>query len=142
MPALAPIGRVLFALIFLLSAPLLFKHESISAAATAGLPFATMLVPLAGILAFIGGLSVALGYRARWGAVALVLFLVPVTLVMHRFWGISDPQTAQMQMANFLKNMALIGGACFIAYAGAGAYSLDARSHRGMLAGEHGLMAR
>jgi putative oxidoreductase len=102
----------------------------IAAAAAHGTPWANVLVPFAGILAFVGGLSVAVGYHARWGAVALILFLVPVTLVMHRFWGLDDPQQAQMQMINFLKNVALIGGAALIVVHGAGAVSLDARAHR------------
>lgn len=130
MTALAPIGRVLFSLIFILSAPTDFKHPAIAAAASHGLPFASLLVPLAGILALLGGLSLALGFHARVGAIALIVFLVPVTLVMHRFWGVPDAQVAQQQMTNFMKNVALIGGAAFFVYAGAGAYSFDARAHR------------
>ena len=40
-------------------------------------------VMLAGATAFLllGGLSLLLGIRARWGAVLLVLFLIPVTVV-------------------------------------------------------------
>ena len=64
-----------------------------------------------GILALLGGLSILLGYRARFGAFLIVLFLVPVTLFMHKFWGLSDPQMAMMQRVNFLKNVALLGGA-------------------------------
>ena len=91
---------------------------------------ANVLVPLAGVLALFGGLSVALGFHARLGAAALAVFLIPVTLFMHKFWGIADPQQAEMQMQSFMKNVALLGGAAFIMYAGAGAYSLDARAHR------------
>jgi putative oxidoreductase len=53
------------------------------------------------------------------------LFLVPVTIVMHQFWGLSDPQMAAMQKANFLKNVALIGAALMIMYYGSGPVSLD-----------------
>ncbi len=130
MPAFAPIGRIMFSLIFLLSVPNHFKHETIAYAAAAGVPLANVAVPLAGLIALIGGLSLALGFHARVGAIALLVFLVPVTLFMHRFWGISDAQQAQMQMINFMKNVALIGAALFFVYAGAGAYSLDARAHR------------
>ena len=130
MQAFAPVGRVLFSLIFLLSVPNHFKHETVAYAAAAGVPVANVAVPLAGILALVGGLSVALGFHARLGALALLVFLVPVTLFMHKFWGIADPQQAQMQMINFMKNVALMGAAVFIVYAGAGAYSLDARAQR------------
>lgn len=130
MQAFAPIGRIMFSLIFLLSVPNHFKHETVAYAAAAHVPLAHVAVPLAGLLALLGGLSLALGFHARMGAIALLVFLVPVTLFMHKFWGLSDAQQAQMQMINFMKNVALMGGALFFVYAGAGAYSLDARSHR------------
>jgi putative oxidoreductase len=120
----------MFSLIFLLSLPNHFKQQTIDYAAAAGVPLAHVAVPLAGLIALIGGLSLALGFHARVGAIALLVFLVPVTLFMHKFWGISDPQQAQMQQVNFMKNLALMGGALFFVYAGSGAYSLDARAHR------------
>ena len=127
MSALAPIGRVLFSLVFILSAPHLFLHGP-AAAESAGLPMAHVLVPLAGVLALLGGLSVAVGFHARLGALALVAFLIPVTLVMHRFWGLDDAQLAQAQMTQFIKNVALLGAATYLVYAGAGAHSFDARA--------------
>jgi len=47
--------------------------------------------------------------------------------MMHRFWGISDPQAAQMQMIMFMKNISILGGALLITQFGAGSASLDAR---------------
>jgi putative oxidoreductase len=102
-----------------------FSRGAIDSAAAHGVPFAVVLVPLSGILALVGGLSVLLGYRARFGAFMLLLFLVPVTLVMHKFWGLSDPQMAMMQRANFMKNLSLIGAALVLMYYGAGPVSLD-----------------
>jgi putative oxidoreductase len=125
MRALVPIGRVLFALIFVASIVGHFSSSEISEAAAHGVPLATLAVPLAGIIALLGGLSVMLGYRARFGALLLVVFLVPVTLFMHKFWGIADPQLAMMQRIQFLKNMALVGTSILIMYFGSGPYSLD-----------------
>ena len=71
-----------------------------------------------------GGLSVLLGFHARLGAWLLVLFLAPVTLTIHRFWGIPDRGAAAMQRIQFIKNSALIGAALLIAYLGSGPYSL------------------
>ncbi|MBI5532793.1 MAG: DoxX family protein [Deltaproteobacteria bacterium] len=122
----APVGRAMFALIFLLSAPKHFSHQVIAYAASAGVPYAALLVPASGILALVGGLSVLLGYRARLGALLLVLFLVPVTLMMHRFWSLTDPMMIQMQMAMFMKNVAMLGGALLVLHFGAGAVSFDA----------------
>ena len=42
------------------------------------------------------------------GIAALVLFLVPVTVVMHPFWRESGA-TRMMDMVNFTKNVGLLG---------------------------------
>jgi putative oxidoreductase len=125
MRALVPLGRVLFAVIFVASIAGHFSSAQIDAAAAHGVPLAIIVVPLAGILALVGGVSVMLGYRARFGALLLLAFLVPVTLVMHRFWGIADPQLAMMQKVNFLKNASLAGTCLLIMFHGSGPYSLD-----------------
>ena len=88
---------------------------------------ASIAVPLSGIMALLGGLSVALGYKAKWGAWLLVFFLIPVTLMMHNFWVVKDPMMAQMQEAMFMKNLALLGAALFISQVGSGSLSLDNR---------------
>lgn len=125
---LVPIGRALFAAIFILASLGHFSPRTIGYAASAGVPLPSIAVPFSGVLALVGGLSVLLGYRARLGAVLLVVFLVPVTFMMHKFWAVSDPAMAQMQQVMFMKNLALTGAALLIAYFGAGPVSLDARS--------------
>jgi len=125
MRAIVPIGRVLFALIFLTAIFGSFSHGTIAAASAHGVPLANLLVPASGVIALAGGLSVLLGYRARFGAFLLLVFLVPVTLIMHRFWGVADPQVAMMQKVQFMKNLSLIGGALLIMFYGAGPVSLD-----------------
>jgi putative oxidoreductase len=122
---IAPLGRVLFALIFIMSAMGHFSGKLVPYAAAAGVPMAQIAVPVAGMLALLGGISVLLGWQTRIGALMLVLFLVPVTLFMHRFWGLPDAQMAQMQQVNFLKNLALLGGALLLFYFGPGPMSLD-----------------
>ena len=89
---------------------------------------ASVLVPISGVMALAGGLSIVLGYKAKWGAWILVVFLVPVTVTMHRFWGLADPQMATMQTIMFMKNLSMLGAALLIAYFGAGPLSLDAPS--------------
>lgn len=125
MRSLVPVGRALFALIFITSVFNHFTGAGIAQAAAHGVPLATVVVPLSGIVALIGGLSVLLGYRAQFGAFLLVMFLVPVTLFMHRFWDIPDPNMAMMQKAMFMKNLSLVGGALLIMYYGSGPVSLD-----------------
>lgn len=123
-----PIGRFLFSLIFIMSGLNHFSSGSISYAASSGVPFADILVPISGVFAILGGLSVLTGFHARFGALLLLMFLIPVTLLMHDFWTIQDSQMAQDQMIHFMKNLTMIGGAILIAFYGAGPISID--NHR------------
>jgi putative oxidoreductase len=125
MRAIVPVGRVMFALIFVASIIGHFSGAEIAEASAHGVPVAHLLVPLAGIIALAGGVSVILGYRARFGALLLLVFLVPVTLVMHKFWGLPDPQMAMMQKISFMKNVSLCGACLMIMHFGSGPYSLD-----------------
>lgn len=119
-------GRILFATIFVIAAPAHFSSQTIQYASAARVPFASILVPFSGVLALLGGLSVALGYKANLGALLLVLFLVPVTIMMHNFWAVQDPMMARMQQVMFFKNIALLGTAFLISYFGSGPLSVDA----------------
>jgi putative oxidoreductase len=121
------LGRVLFALIFLMSGPRHFMSQTIAYAASQGVPMASIAVPFSGLLAFVGGLLILLGYRARIGAWLIALFLVGVTPMMHNFWAVSDPMARQMQMIMFMKNVAMLGGALMISQFGSGPWSLDRR---------------
>ncbi|HEY3818017.1 MAG TPA: DoxX family protein [Polyangiaceae bacterium] len=122
---LAPLGRLLFAAIFILASFGHFSSREIAYAAQQGVPYAHALVPISGVIALVGGLSVLFGFKAKLGAWLLVIFLVPVTLTMHAFWRAHDPMMAQMQQAMFLKNVSMLGGALLIAYFGAGPISFD-----------------
>jgi putative oxidoreductase len=93
-------------------------------AESAGVPAPTFMVPLSGIVAILGGLSIALGYHARFGALLIVLFLIPVTFIMHDFWNETDEMQYRMQMVNFMKNLGLMGGAFILAYFGSGPLSI------------------
>ena len=123
----ALLGRALFGLVFVAAAPAHFSQLTIDHAMLHGVPLANILVPAAGLMAFVGGLCVMLGFRTKIGAGILVAFLVPVTLSMHDFWNVSEPALHAMQHAMFMKNVALIGGALLLAYFGAGPLSIDAR---------------
>jgi putative oxidoreductase len=125
--AVVVLGRFLFALIFLMAGANHFNKQTIGYAASQGVPLAAIAVPLSGVLAIAGGLSILLGYRAKLGAWLIVLFLVPVSLMMHKFWTVTDPMMAQLQMILFMKNVAMLGGALLISHFGAGPFSLDAR---------------
>jgi putative oxidoreductase len=106
---------------------------AVAYAGSKGVP--ELLLAGATALEIFGGVSLLAGWRTRWGAAALIVFLVPVTLVFHNFWA---PQGAevQLQMIQFLKNVAIGGGLFAVIGAGPGAISLDAqrvsREQRGL----------
>ena len=56
----------------------------------------------------IGSLSLLFMVQPRGGAICILIFLIPMTLVCHPFWfGIGDSFYQQLNI--FLKNLALIG---------------------------------
>jgi putative oxidoreductase len=76
-----------------------------------------------------GAVMVLLGWRARFGALLLVLFLIPTTLVYHDFWILTGVQRTA-QMLQFLKNLSIIGGLLMVCAYGSGPLGLDGRRRR------------
>jgi putative oxidoreductase len=105
---------------------------TVAYAASKGVP--EVLLMGATALELLGAISLVLGLKTRWGAVALIFFLVPVTLVFHDFWAAQGPDV-RLQSIQFLKNLAIGGGLVAVLGVGAGALSLDARLARGRGAG-------
>ena len=120
------VGRIFLALIFVVSGvgKITGYAGTASYMASKGLPLVDVLLPLTILIELGGGLLLALGWKARWAAAAILLFLIPTTLIFHQFWGI-DPKLAQMQQIHFLKNVAIMGGMLMVIAGGAGAWSLD-----------------
>lgn len=118
-------GRVLIALIFIVSGfgKIAGFAGTSGYMASKGLPLVPVLLVLTIIVELGGGLMVLLGIKARWASTALLLFMIPVTLIFHPFWAV-DAASAQMQQIMFLKNLAIMGGLLYIAAFGAGRYSL------------------
>lgn len=123
-----PTGRFLYALVFLLSSLGHFQRSTIEYAASHGVPMANILTPFSGLMILFGSLSIMLGYKSRFGALLIILFLIPVTLVMHDFWNLSDPMQVMIQRAMFMKNTSMLGAALLIFYFGSGPLSLDNRN--------------
>ena len=135
------VGRVMLALIFLMSA-IGNKIPNFNGVAgymaSEGVPLAKIM--LAGAIAFliVGSISIILGYKARFGAALLLVFLVLATYFFHDFW--TWPENAmwvlslnsdvqmpvqQIEMISFMKNMALMGAMLLIVSNGSGPWSLD-----------------
>jgi putative oxidoreductase len=93
---------------------LLHLGEKVGYAAFKGVPLPLLSIIVASILLLIGGMSILTGYRPTLGVGAVILFLVPVTLLMHNFWTIADPQMRMIEMHAFQGNVALIGSALLL----------------------------
>jgi uncharacterized membrane protein YphA (DoxX/SURF4 family) len=74
-----------------------------------GVPFPAFAQGLTGVMLLLGGLSVVLGIYPVVGVVLMIAFLLPVSLMMHNFWKVEDPQLRMNDKINFLKNIALLG---------------------------------
>ena len=138
MSALAPIGRFLFALMFILSG---YRHlqntEALAGyAASQGIPMPEMAVIASGIMLLVGGVLVLVGAFARFGALLVAIFLLVAAFTMHRFWAIEDPMAAQMQFSHFMKNLSMAGGAFLLMYFGPGPFSIHWARRRRATSGD------
>lgn len=109
------IGRLLLGGMYLWSgiANLIELDGKAGYAASKGLPAAVVFVALASLLLLAGGISIATGLRPQLGVVAIALFLIPVTLIMHNFWALTGMQRI-VELHSFQGNLGLLGGALML----------------------------
>lgn len=119
------IGRILISWIFLYSSVGQVTQFSlnVSHVAAQGMPFPPLAIVASIVIQFFGGLALLVGFKGRITGWILFLFLIPVTLMLHKFWGVAARPGQEIQ---FFKNMGIMGGLLFIGTFGAGAYSVDA----------------
>lgn len=111
------IGRILFGGYFLWNGlnHVAFGTQALTGyAQSKGVPTPKLAVLGSGLLLLAGGLGIFLGIYIEWAVVCLALFLVPVSFKMHNFWAVTDPMQKMMEMVQFTKNMALLGGALML----------------------------
>jgi putative oxidoreductase len=117
------VARILLSIIFILSG--FMKLADIAGTASYfagfGLPAPTASAVIVGLIELLGGIAILIGFKTRIAAWVLAVFSVATALVAHTDF--SD----QMQMVNFLKNLAIAGGFLALAVEGAGSISLDGR---------------
>jgi uncharacterized membrane protein YphA (DoxX/SURF4 family) len=87
-----------------------------------GIPIAALFLAGSIFLRIAGGLSLVLGYQAKWGAILLMIFLIPTTLIFHTQF------SNGAQLTQFLKNLGILGGLLIIVYYGPGPVSIDNRA--------------
>ena len=136
-PKISLVGRLLLAVIFILSG--LSKipgwEGTLGYMATKGIPAPGLFLFCAIVIELIAGICLLVGYRSRESALLLFLYLVPVTLIMHKFWGLA-PADSQMQLINFLKNVAIMGGLLQVVAFGPGVISVDYKKRPESVVGE------
>jgi putative oxidoreductase len=123
----ALIGRVLLAIIFVQSGwSKIGGYEGVAQyIASKGLPLADILALAAIVIEFGGGLLIVIGWKARWAAAAMVVFLLVITPLFHKYWGPDvPPAQVQSQKINFQKNLSILGGMLLLVAFGPGRISI------------------
>jgi putative oxidoreductase len=109
------IGRILFALLFLISGLTVhFNRQGIEYARAYNAPAPELLVPASGAAIVLGSVLVGFGIWADIGALLIAAFLIGITPIMHAFWKEAEEQMKQVQIAMFTKNTALLGAALIV----------------------------
>lgn len=122
----ALIGRILLAAIFIMAG--LNKLGGIegvtNAIAGKGLPMPQVLAWLTVAIELVGGILLVVGWKARWAALAILLFTLLSAFLFHPYW--TFPAEQRMDQYNaFWKNIAICGGMLMVFAFGPGRYSLD-----------------
>lgn len=107
------LGRLLFGGFFLYNGINHLKERKTLGqyAQSKNVPQPEAMVAASGVLLLAGGASILLGIKPKYGAAAIIGFLLGVSPVMHDFWKQEDPAQRMNDMINFSKNLALLGGA-------------------------------
>lgn len=126
------LARILIAFVFIYEAldAIVFFDKTKATMTAYGLIFQQdiLLLSLITILC-VGGLLVLIGYYANFGALLLLMYWLPFTLIVYSFW--NDPQEYQrLHALYFMRNMALCGGLLLLIANGAGKYSVKRLIHK------------
>ena len=121
-------GRILLGWIFLASGWAKINNIAGTTAYMAGLGLSPpeACAYFASIVELVLGVALILGLATRYAGIAAFIWVLIATAIAHRYW--TYPAAAQgAQYNNFLKNLAIMGGALYVFVYGAGSYSADAK---------------
>ncbi len=126
-PILPLAGRILIGLIFLVAGvrKVMGFAGTVAYLSKLGFPAPEVMAVIALVIEIGGSLLLIVGWRTRWAAWLLVLFVVVAAFAAHRFWEITDAGQYFNQMNHFLKNVAIVGGLLYVATFGPGSASVD-----------------
>ena len=123
--AILLVARMLLGVMFLIYGFNSFPNGLENYLRSLGMPMPAVMAPIGSTVEIVGGLGLILGLMTRYATALLVLFVVIATVFAHRYWEYADAARVA-QMANFWKNITIIGGMAALFCTGGGRYSLDA----------------
>ena len=125
-PMVLVVSRALLSAVFLVAGvrKILIWGPQVAYFTKLGFPAPEFFTVLAIVIELGAGLALLVGWKTRWAAWLLALFVLIAALMAHRFWQFDAAQQAN-QMNHFLKNLAIIGGLMFVAAFGPGPASVD-----------------
>jgi len=125
-PAVLLLARIFIAALFLVAGTrkLLTYAGTVGYLTKLGFPAADAFAVAAIVIEIGAGLMLLAGWRTRWAAWLLIVFVAVATAMAHRFWEFDAAQLSN-QLNHFLKNLAVIGGLLFVAAFGPGRLALD-----------------
>jgi len=123
--AILLVARMLLGVMFLIYGFNSFPSGLENYLRSLGMPVPAVMAPIGSVVQIVGGLGLILGLMTRYATAFLVLFVVVATVFAHRYWEYADAARVP-QMANFWKNITIIGGMAALFCTGGGRYSLDA----------------
>jgi putative oxidoreductase len=88
------------------------------------MPTLEALAYLVAVVELFGGVMILVGWKARWAALALLVFSALTTYYFHNFWVMEGADRAMNQI-EALKNLSIMGALLMIAAVGSGAVALD-----------------
>jgi putative oxidoreductase len=123
------IGRFLIAILFLMAGISKIPGWDGTAAymASKGVPMVGVALAITVAVEILASIMIIVGFKARYAAAAILIWLIPVTFMMHDFWNVADAMQQRMQMIMFNKNVAIMGALLLIMAFGPGPKSIDKR---------------
>jgi len=121
---LAPIGRLLIAILFIMAGISKITNYEGTQAYMESMGVSGQLIPLVIALELIGGMAILLGWHTRVAAWLLAGFTLLAAVIFHS--NFSD----QMQMILFMKNLSIFGAFLMLIHHGPGAYAIDNRTNK------------
>jgi uncharacterized membrane protein YphA (DoxX/SURF4 family) len=105
------IGRIILGGYFILNAwnHLIGLKQSSGYAAMKGVPMPKLATIVSGLLLLFGGLGIIFWFQIKIAFLLLIIFIIPVTFMMHQFWKIADPMQKMGERIQFQKNLAILG---------------------------------